>query len=85
MAWKGAAHPGAKQRDRDRDEWILRLARECKDRDVLWPSRIQISIMSDADEASIYRSVCRLRKEGRIVMATVKAGAQNRLRVESVA
>jgi hypothetical protein len=85
MAWKGTAHPGAKQRDTQRDGWLLRLARECKDKDVLWPSRIQISIMSDADEASIYRSFCRLRKEGRIVTTTVKTGNQNRLRVESVA
>jgi len=85
MAWKGTAHPGARQRDRNRDEWILDLARECKAKDVLWPSRIQISIMADADEASIYRSVYRLRKEGRIVMAAVKAGAQKRLKVERVA
>jgi hypothetical protein len=85
MPRKQATPPGVKKvRDLARDKWILDLARECQAKDVLWPSRIQISIMGDADEVSIYRSVCRLRKEGRVIMSTVKVGPQNRLRVESV-
>lgn len=85
MAWLGTGTRGAKQRNVQRDAMLLELARECLAQGALWPSRPMIALLHDADDTAIYRSVRRLRKEGRIVMATVKDGAQRRLKVERVA
>jgi len=82
---RGTKVPGSNQRDVDRDAWLLALAKVCKERDMLLPSRTRIAVLYDGDDSSVYRSLRRLRREGRVVFTTVKAGAQKRLKVERVA
>jgi biotin operon repressor len=72
-------------RDLDRDAAILAVARLAKKKRVVMPSLCDLAMLLESDRRTVWESVRRLRREGRLRTAPIDVHHNSRLAVIMVA